>query len=256
MYSNLPYLTSTADELLQVNTQQFALELLEHEIQHPTSTMRLSTGLLLPTLIGAVSAASDAKVYLFQGDEWPNTSKPPTLSPKEARLVFAQRLGVSRYHSLDDVGEDTLSYINQFGGPQEQLFGGNGQDKAPELVLLVEGVSAEHAEPLLSAWSSIQPAFTISNPPSSSENLELAFNLDRQLGPDVQACPFEQDIDPGNRKCWKGRSKILQIDLTSKASGTLLFDVFKLLITDNSDLGSARCCSRRKDWLISRNIRR
>jgi hypothetical protein len=182
--------------------------------------MRLYVGLLLPVFAGTASAISDAKAYIFQDDEWQYTSHPPTLSPDEARLVFAQRLGVSQYHSLDHASEDTLSYINQFGGQQKQLFAESGHDQAAELVLLLEGGSDKNSEHILSAWSSVQPAFTIPNSPSSSENLELVFNLDRQLGPDIQECPFEDDIKPDNIRCWKGKSKIIQLDLAAEASGS------------------------------------
>jgi hypothetical protein len=201
--------------------------------------MRLPTALLLPLLAGAASAAPDAKVYLFPRDESSKPSHPLALSPEEARLVFAQRLGVSQYHSLDGAGEDTLSYINRFGGRQKQLFEAEDHGKAAELVLFVEGASAKNADALLSAWPSVQPAFTIANPPSSSENLELAVNLDRQLGPDIHECPFEEDIDPDNRACWKGRSKIIQIDLAAKASG-LFSCISNPLTIYNRDLGSTR----------------
>ena len=139
--------------------------------------MKLPTSLLLPLYVGAATATTaiaDAKVYIFPDDGQSNGSNRPALSPEEARLVFAQRLGVSRYHSLDGAGDNTLSYINRFGGRQKALFEAVDDHKAAELVLFVEGVSAKNAGPLLEAWSSIQPAFTIYNPPSSSENLELS----------------------------------------------------------------------------------
>lgn len=193
------------------------------------SIMRLSTSLLLPLYAGAATAITDAKVYIFPDNGWSNAANPPALSPEETRLVFAQRLGVSQYHSLDGAADDTLSYINRFGGRQMGLFETVDDDKAAELVLFVEGASAKNASPFLDAWSSIQPAFTISNPPSSSENLELVFQMDRQLGSTSQDCPFEEAINPGNRRCWKGKSKIIQIDLADEASGYYVYGVCALL---------------------------
>lgn len=193
------------------------------------SIMRLSTSLLLPLYAGAATAITDAKVYIFPDNGWSNAANPPALSPEETRLVFAQRLGVSQYHSLDGAADDTLSYINRFGGRQMGLFETVDDDKAAELVLFVEGASAKNAGPFLDAWSSIQPAFTISNPPSSSENLELVFQMDRQLGSTSQDCPFEEAINPGNRRCWKGKSKIIQIDLADEASGYYVYGVCALL---------------------------
>lgn len=223
-------------------------ELPQHEIYPPTSIMRLSVGLLLPLFAGATSAVLDAKVYMFQGDEWPNASDPPALSPEETRLVFAQRLGVSQFHSLDDASENTLSYINRFGRRQKQLFEAGGDDKPAELILFVEGTSAENAGPFLNAFSSMQPAFTISNPPSSSENLELVFNMDRQLGPDIPECTLEDDVNPSNQRCWKGKSKIIQIDLAAEASELVISVVYNLLTNNNRDLESARRNSRKTHW--------
>jgi hypothetical protein len=177
--------------------------------------MKLSTGLFLPALIGAASAVSDATVYIFQGTELPATSNPPTLSPEEARLVFAQRLGVSQYHGIGDASESTLSYINTFGAVRESLFQDVAQDRAAELVLLVNGVSSAHAESLLSAWSSTNPAFTISNAPSPKSNLKLVQDLQRQVGPGSQVCAFEDDISPYNEICWNGKAKAIHIDLSA-----------------------------------------
>ena len=210
--------------------------------------MRLSTSLLLPLYAGAATSIPDAKVYIFPGDGWSNAPNPPVLSPQETRLVFAQRLGISRYHSLDGVGDDTLSYINRFGGRQMGLFEAVGDNKAAELVLFVEGASAKNAGPLLGAWSSMQPAFTISNPPSSSENLELVFNMDRQLGLVSHDCPFEEDINPRNRRCWKGNSKIIQVDLAAEVSRSYLCEVCTLLTIYNRDPELARRCSPRIHW--------
>jgi hypothetical protein len=199
--------------------------------------MRLPTGLLLPLLAGAASAISDAKVYLFQDDEWSKPSDPPVLSPEDARLVFAQRLGVSQYHSLDDAGEDTLAYINRFGGRQNRLFeAGRRDNKAAELVIFAEGASTKKGETIANAWSSVRPAFTISNPPSSSENLELVLNMERQLGLHKLDCTFEENIDPRNWPCWKGKSKITQIDLAAEVSKSYNWNVYNLLTSYNREL--------------------
>jgi hypothetical protein len=126
--------------------------------------MKLSARLLLPAFVGATmaAAAGDGSAFLFQGQEWPSTSSnPPTLSPEGARLVFAQRLGVSQYHGIGDASEGTLSHINTFSGRQESIFQDSGRDKAAELVLLIQDFNSQTAEPLINAWSSLKPAFTI-----------------------------------------------------------------------------------------------
>jgi len=190
--------------------------------------MRLSTT-LLPALVGAASAASEAaNVYLFSADS-SSSSNPPTLTPEQARLVFAQRLGVSQYHGLGDASDSTLSYINQFGGRRDDsLFGESTQTQAAELVLVVEGVSGKTASPLLKEWESIKPAFSISNPPSASANKNLASDLNQQSG-EKQNCALEDAINPYEAKCWNGKSKVIQFDLASKVtreiSGVWIFQM-------------------------------
>jgi hypothetical protein len=181
--------------------------------------MKLLTSLLLPAFIGAASAATEATVYLFQGEEWPNSSTPPALSPEQARLVFAQRLGTSRYHGLGDASESTISYINQFGGHPDTLFQDAAGDKAAELVMIVEGVPSKAAEPLLNAWSSLKPAFTITEAPSMKANKKLVSDLRKQLGSEKKKCneeDLESAINPLDSTCWNGRSKIIHIDLDNK----------------------------------------
>jgi hypothetical protein len=179
--------------------------------------MRLSAT-LLPALVGAASAASEAaNVYLFSADSSPS-SNPPTLTPEQARLVFAQRLGVSQYHGLGDASDSTLSYINQFGGRREDsLFGEPTLDQAAELVLVVEGVSGKSAGPLLNVWELIKPAFTISNPPSKSANKKLVLDLNQQSG-EGQNCALEDAINPYEAKCWSGKSKVIHFDLAVKVT--------------------------------------
>jgi hypothetical protein len=178
------------------------------------TNMKLLTSLVLPAFIGAASALSDASVYIFQGDEFPNTSTPPTLSREQARLVFAQRLGVSQYHRLGDASEVTLSYINKFGGPQESLFQ-DAEVQAPELLLIVEGISADTSKPILDAWSSFEPTFTISKPPSIDANKRLVKDFHQQSGQKGN-CAFADDINPFDSKCWSGESKVLHFDLADK----------------------------------------
>ncbi|TVY42275.1 putative endoplasmic reticulum membrane protein [Lachnellula occidentalis] len=176
--------------------------------------MRLSTT-LLPALLGAASAASEAaSVYILQGSESPS-SNPPTLTPEQARLVLAQRLSISQYHGLGDVSDSTLSYINNFGGQQRgSLFeDAASQDQASELVLVVEGVSKTH----LRTWQSLKPAFFMSNPPSSPANKKLALDLNKQAG-EKEDCALEDAINPFEVKCWNGKSKVIHFDLAGKAS--------------------------------------
>ncbi|KAF4624468.1 hypothetical protein G7Y89_g13703 [Cudoniella acicularis] len=178
--------------------------------------MRLSTSLLVPALASAASAAgiSPANVHIF-GDE--QSIHNPTLSPEQARLVFAQRLGVSQYHGLGDASESTLSYINDFGRKRESLFHETSQDQAAELVLIVDGLTKNTALELTGAWAEnkhFENDFHISDPPSMSANKKLVADLNEQLGQQPD-CALEDAINPFEVKCWNGKSKAIYLDLAT-----------------------------------------
>ncbi|KAK6582142.1 hypothetical protein PZA11_005839 [Diplocarpon coronariae] len=178
--------------------------------------MKLCDSLLVPALIGVASAIADANVYIFDANGAATTTSPPILTPEQARLVFAQRLGASQYHGVGDASEATLSFINQFGAPQESLFQASEDEKAAELILIVEGFSSEAAEPLVREWASLQPAFTISKPPSMAANERLVSDLQKHSGQGGQKCSLGNAINPFDRNCWNGRSSIIHFDLVSE----------------------------------------
>ncbi|RAL60473.1 hypothetical protein DID88_000248 [Monilinia fructigena] len=176
--------------------------------------MKLSSSLLLPLLASTACAVSDsASAYIFEGQQWPNNqASPPALSPNEARLVLAQRLGVSQFHDVGSIGSNAIKHVNKFGGQLKSLFKDAPRDKVAELVMIVEGVSKETAGPLLDAWSSIKPAFTISNPPSVRTTQKLADDLELQVG-EAKKCSLDDAINPFADDCWNGKSKIMHLDL-------------------------------------------
>ncbi|KAK4691896.1 hypothetical protein P7C71_g5203, partial [Lecanoromycetidae sp. Uapishka_2] len=117
-----------------------------------------------------------AQALLYISDAVPLSSKagPPSISPNTARLLFAQRLGLSQYHSLEDADESTLHILNTYGGKQQQVFGQGKEAQDLERVLvIVDGVS----KPDDIFDRSIAPAVTITPQPSSSQNLQLALDL-------------------------------------------------------------------------------
>lgn len=191
--------------------------------------MKLSSSLLLPALVGAAAALSDASVYIFQRDEMRRTSNPPSLTPEQARLVFAQRLGTSQYHGLGDASESTISYINDFGGNRRSLFGEATNDNPAELVLIVEGISPKTAEPLIETWASVKPAFTISRVPSMVANKKLASDLNQQCGHGKKQCALRDAINPFDISCWNGNSKVIHFDLLREKVGNLETIVWYLL---------------------------
>lgn len=181
--------------------------------------MRFPVGLVLPFLVGVVQAASEtAKVYIFQESEYPTSSALPTLTPKEARLVIAQRLGVSRYHSLGDVSKDALSHINAFGGPQTQLFPNDGQYGRSQVVVMIDNATPEVAARYQKEWAPLRPAFEISYPPTRTANLQFIRDLHKQ-NPSMEVdhnCddPHGQG-NPVHEGCWDGRAKLFHFEALS-----------------------------------------
>ncbi|RKF62805.1 hypothetical protein OnM2_030044 [Erysiphe neolycopersici] len=127
--------------------------------------MRLSSGFFLSVLAGFCLASVKAPFYIFHEHDLPNRPEVPILSPNQAILVLAQRLGLSNHHSLGSVSESTLSYINKFGGKNSYLFD-NSERKIKDLILIVEGISSEAMQPLLDKLLFRNPDFHIRDPSS------------------------------------------------------------------------------------------
>jgi hypothetical protein len=107
--------------------------------------MRALTTILTASAIGIAWAEPEASVYFFDKvhiARAPSDSIPST-SPQAARLLLAQRLGLSQYHSLKDADEYTLQALNQFRDTQHPLFSSkNNDERIGKLLVVVEGVEA------------------------------------------------------------------------------------------------------------------
>jgi hypothetical protein len=91
-------------------------------------TMKLSWGFVASSLYCTVSAAR------------------PSVSPETARLIIAQRLGLSRFHSVEHADAETLRHINTYGGRQQKLFGGDDADRSKaHLLVWVEDAEQDEA---------------------------------------------------------------------------------------------------------------
>ena len=102
--------------------------------------MKLLEGFLC-TALGACSVTAEALIYT---SDVPPASRAgtPSISPNTARLLFAQRLGLSQYHSLEGVDESTLDILNTYGGKQQQLFTDEEHTRSNDrLLLIVDGVT-------------------------------------------------------------------------------------------------------------------
>ena len=179
--------------------------------------MRVNRSLLWSLLICAARAKSDATVYLFPEPQRPSSLSAPTLTPAEARLIFAQRLGVSQYHGLEGTSGQALSYINTFGGLPASIFQSPAEDRPAELVLVLDGLSSEDAKSMLTSRGDPAPAFDIARAPSWEDNEKLVADLNEQTGAYGKGCPLEQAINPFDQQCWNGRTKILHVAMGKNA---------------------------------------
>jgi hypothetical protein len=80
--------------------------------------MKLSWGLFFSSLYCTASATS------------------PSVSPETARLIIAQRLGLSRFHSVEHADAEAIRHINAYGGRHQKLFGGVATDASQAQLLM------------------------------------------------------------------------------------------------------------------------
>lgn len=100
--------------------------------------------------VSGACAALEASIHLL--DSLPSQSKqqPRTIAPSTARLLVAQRLGLSQYHDLGDADEDTLDILNSFRGEELPIFDDDATtrpsiiDKALYVVEGVEDVQGDY----------------------------------------------------------------------------------------------------------------
>lgn len=106
--------------------------------------MKILLGLTwVSTAVRVCLASREAPVYIQDGSPNPSISKVWSISPNTARLLLAQRLGVSQYHDLGSADERTLDLLNIFGGLQRSTFGeeeGSRQQSNDKLLFIIEGV--------------------------------------------------------------------------------------------------------------------
>ncbi|KAJ4372219.1 hypothetical protein N0V83_003993 [Neocucurbitaria cava] len=118
--------------------------------------MKLSWGLIASSLCCSASAAR------------------PTVSPETARLILAQRLGLSRFHSIEHADTETIRHINAYGGRQQKLFGAEDSDRTRAHVLMwIEDTVQDEATVIINDGSDRSQDFAISHPPPASDNDRL-----------------------------------------------------------------------------------
>ena len=102
-------------------------------------------------LVTAVAHADDLAAHVYDlypaSENRPAASNSDLVSTETARLIIAQRLGLSQYHSLKGVDEQTIRQLNELGGsPQRLLSKGYGGSSPAKLLLIVEGVQFPHSK--------------------------------------------------------------------------------------------------------------
>lgn len=107
--------------------------------------MKLSISLAVSALLSTAAARTPGPaglVYTYDPADSHShaASDPQSVTPETARLIFAQRTGLSYSYSLQDAGEREIQQINEFGSPRQQLFGGKPEDEARRIFVLVDGV--------------------------------------------------------------------------------------------------------------------
>ena len=104
--------------------------------------MKLLIGFLwVSSALEACSVAAEAFIYT---SDVPLSSKAdtPSISPNTARLLLAQRLGLSQYHSLEGADESILDILNTYGGKHQELFTHEEHTRSNDrLLLIVDGVT-------------------------------------------------------------------------------------------------------------------
>lgn len=102
--------------------------------------MKIFSGSLIVSLLLAIpSNARSAHVYLSGRDTTAISTSREAVSPSTARLIFAQRLGLSDFHSLEGADEDALASLNAYGARQRRLFA-DEESRPSRAVVLVEDV--------------------------------------------------------------------------------------------------------------------
>lgn len=104
------------------------------------------TGLVLQ----ACALSNRAYVYSSSNGQYPAPKgEAASISTTTTRLLLAQRLGLSQYHSLDDATDASIQLLNSFGGIQEPVLLDESRERRTEKFLaIIENVDQPAGEAL------------------------------------------------------------------------------------------------------------
>jgi len=124
----------------------------------------LTVSSLLSLYLSSTVHATEAPaghVYLYDRDSTSRLPKAQSVNPETARLIFAQRLGLSQFTSIDTKDKDVVEQLNWFGGRWQVPFhvGQQAPQPSKRVIVFVEGVQdaerkfrEEAIRPLLTSY--------------------------------------------------------------------------------------------------------
>lgn len=203
--------------------------------------MKLSLG-LAAGLAGIAAAASQSAPVYFLDPKISSTpdSETPSVPRQLARLVFLQRLSPNgRAGSLKDVPdsvrtEDAISYLNSFGKPPRPLLA-DPTAEPTQLLVLLEGTTANDANSLSRAVPGWKPAFTVADPPSAAANLAMVERELAAMDLTSRGCSPESLLNPLDDSCVHKGSRVLRLDARK---------VFTLALASSQLRPRAKSCFR------------
>lgn len=96
-------------------------------------------GLVVSFLLAVQTNARFAHVYLSGLNATSSASRRDIVPPSTARLILAQRLDLTDFHSLEGTDENAFASLNAYGVNQRRLFG-DEESRPSRAVVLVEDV--------------------------------------------------------------------------------------------------------------------
>ncbi|MCJ1306571.1 hypothetical protein MMC25_000214 [Agyrium rufum] len=128
--------------------------------------MKLLIASALASIVSGVSAAAsnpEALIYVFEPESTGN-AKPTSISPGDARLFFAQHLGLSQYYDLAGASSEVIELLNTYGVPKQDFFSRRrDSDEIKRSLVMISDLEKPSG-----MFPSIQPIATIIFPPSLS----------------------------------------------------------------------------------------
>ncbi|KFZ00741.1 hypothetical protein V501_10502 [Pseudogymnoascus sp. VKM F-4519 (FW-2642)] len=194
--------------------------------------MRLSFGLLLPAIAGVAHATSSRiDGFVFTASKELDAGS-VSLTPEQVRVVLAQQLDVTQYHSLGagDRSEKELKLINTFGGQHPKLFDEDvaGTTSPRHLVVFLD-VSLEGSKALKAKWSEkgrTEPSFVMVGSPGRESVGTLVRDIQQQISPRElpnEQCTLTKAIDVSASECWQNKNSHIMHKFIEDSSD---FDTF------------------------------